>query len=330
MPAIVWDDPGSRVYESGLDRGVLYLPDGSAVPWNGLTSVIEKFDKSTSPVYFDGMKIQDFVVLGDFSATMKAVTYPEEFIEVEGIALMRSGVFLEDQVPQTFGLCWRVQRGDDTEGDSAGYKIHILYNVTAIPNDKTYASAADTPSLVEFEWNLVAVPEELPGFRPTAHIIVDSTEIDPLLLGQLEAKLYGDTADDATLMAIPDLVSWLSSWYRIQIVDNGNGTFNVIINDSIVDSQLIWLDAPDGTFQLSGANAIYSADEMTYTLTDTKDASDIPEIKIIYNVDGSWTAVTESNILFIDPGDGTFQILNANAIFLDDETYRITDTQYGT
>ncbi len=43
MPAIVWDNIGDRFYESGLDRGVLYLSDGSGVPWNGLISIIEKF-----------------------------------------------------------------------------------------------------------------------------------------------------------------------------------------------------------------------------------------------------------------------------------------------
>lgn len=49
MPGLVWDRVGDRTYESGLDRGVLYLPDGSAVPWNGLTSIVENFDRKLTP-----------------------------------------------------------------------------------------------------------------------------------------------------------------------------------------------------------------------------------------------------------------------------------------
>lgn len=331
MPVLVWDEPGLRVYENGLDRGVLYLPDGTAVPWNGLTSVVEKFDKATSSVYFDGMKIQDFVVLGDFSATMKAVTYPDEFLEIEGIASMRHGVSFEDQSPLTFGLCWRTQIGDDVDGDAAGYKIHLLYNVTAIPSDKTYATASNSPSLVEFEWTIVAVPEEIPGFRPTAHIIVDSRKIDPLLLSQLEAKIYGDTSTSATLIPMSDLVSWLNDWYRIKVTDNGDGTFAIDIQDDLVDSLLTWLDGTsEGEFQLKGANAIFHVDETEYDLSDTMDASDIAEITIEYNVDGSWTATADSDALILLPGDGTFTIVNAEAIFLDADTYRISDTQFGS
>lgn len=330
MPALAWDDPGSKVYESGLDRGVLYLPDGTAVPWNGLTSVVEKFDKAVSPIYFDGMKIQDAFAPGDFAATMKAITYPDEFIEVEGVVSMRSGVYLEDQIPQTFGLCWRTQIDDDA-ADAGGYKINILYNVTAIPSDKTYASGSDQPSLVEFEWNLTSVPEEYAGFRPTSHIILDTRDVDPLLLSDLENQLYGTQETDATLMTMPDLLSFMQNWYRIKVTDNGDGTFTMDINDDISADLLTWLDSPtDGTFQLSGANAIFTADELEYTLADTMDASDIAEIKITYNVDGSWTATADSDALLILPGDGTFQILNAEVVWLDDETYRISDTQYGS
>ncbi len=102
MPGLVWDQVGDRVYETGLDKGVLYLPDGSAVPWNGLTSIIEKFDKESSPIYYDGMKIADLVVLGDFSASMKAVTYPDEFVELEGLVSPKRGTVFGDQRPQTF------------------------------------------------------------------------------------------------------------------------------------------------------------------------------------------------------------------------------------
>ena len=46
MPALVWDQVGERLYETGVDHGVLYIPDATGVyangvAWNGLTSVSE-------------------------------------------------------------------------------------------------------------------------------------------------------------------------------------------------------------------------------------------------------------------------------------------------
>lgn len=263
MPILVWDEETDRVYESGLDRGVLYLPDGSVVPWNGLTSVIESFDKEVSPVYFDGMKISDNVSLGNFSATMKALTYPDEFSELEGLSELKSGIFAGDQMPQLFGLSYRTRVGNAVEGSLVGYKIHILYNVTAIPSDKTYSTISDEPELTEFEWNLTAVPEEIPGIRPTSHFIIDSTEVDPWLLEELEEMLYGSSSADAALISMYDLVSMIRDWYRIKIIDNGDGTWTAI---SRRDESITMLTAD--IFEITGATAVY-LDEDTYLIADT-------------------------------------------------------------
>lgn len=321
MPVLVWNKPGERVYESGLDRGVLYLPDGSAVPWNGLTSIVEAFDNDASPVYYDGMKVQDMVVLGDFSATMKAVTYPEEFVELEGIGELRRGLFLSDQAPLTFGLAYRTLIGDDVAGPDAAYKIHLLYNVTAIPSDKTYASISDQPSLVEFEWSITAVPEDIPGFRPTAHIVLDSRNLDPWLLEDLEAMLYGSTVADAVLLPMPDMFAFLNNWYRVKIIDNGDGTWTAIADRDGV----IQLSEANSYFTITGANAIY-LDDVTYVIDDTTDISQVQQIEITDVGNGTWTASTEQDnvITMLDPD--TFEIKNANVVWIDADTYQITDT----
>jgi hypothetical protein len=321
MPVLVWDKVGDRVYETGLDRGVLYLPDGSAVPWNGLTSIIEQFSSESSPVYYDGMKVNELVVLGDFAASMKAVTYPDEFVELEGLAPVRRGIFYADQRPQTFGLCYRTQIGNDLEGEAAGYKIHIIYNVTAIPSEKSYASLTDDPSLVEFEWNITAVPEEVPGFRPTAHIVIDSRTTDPWLLEELEAVLYGNTAADAALIPMLDLVTFIGNWYRVQIVDHGDGTWSAIsAREGYIDVNEI-----EQLFILSNVNAVY-LDEDTYQISDTKDVWDIPQIDITDNANGTWTATTDQDNLIVMISDTEFEIRNATADFLDADTYQISDT----
>jgi len=321
MPGIVWDRVGDRVYETGLDKGVLYLPDGSAVPWNGLTSIIEQFNKDSSPVYYDGMKINDLVVLGDFAASMKAVTYPDEFVELEGLGSSRRGLFYGDQRPQTFGLCYRTQIGNDLEGDVACYKIHIIYNVTAIPRDKTYASVTSDPSLVEFEWDITAIPEEVPSFRPTAHIILDSRDFDPWLLEELEAMLYGNDAAMASLIPMSALVTYINEWCRVKIIDNGDGTWTAIAERD----GFISIDVSEDLFTIIQVNAVY-LDDVTFLVSDTCDVADLPQIKIIDNGDGTWVASTDhDNLIFITNGY-EFEIRNANADYLNSGLYRITDT----
>lgn len=320
MATITWDQAGSRVFENGLDRGVLYLPNGDCVPWNGLTNIIEKFNKQTNSVYFDGVKVNELVTLGDFTATMKAITYPDEFLDFEGVEDVRRGVFLGDQRPKTFALSYRTKVGDDIDGADAGYKIHILYNVTAMPSDKTYSTFKIDPSLVEFEWTISAVPEEIPGFRPTAHLIIDSRKTDPFLLEDIEAKLYGTTAADAVLLPMADLVNFMSTWYRVKITDNGDGTWTATADRD----GFIFVDGFD-EFLITNCNALYISDE-EYIISDTYDISDVPQISIVVNGDGTWIASTSSDNVIVPISPGLVEIRNANITFVNATTYEISDT----
>lgn len=269
MSILVWDEIGTRTYETGIDHGVLYLADGSAIPWNGLTSITESFDKESTPTYFDGQKINDLVTPGDFAASMKAVTYPDEFLEFEGLAKARHGLHYDNQRPKPFCLSYRTLVGNDVDG-TAGYKIHILYNVTALPNDKAYNSSSESISLTEFEWNITAVPEEVPGFYPTAHIVIDSRDIHPLLLQDIETMLYGNDTVEASLTPMAELVAYLNTWFLVKITDNGDGTWTAQADHP----GYITFDETDPTkFILSNVNATY-LDPDTYEIEDTVDFVD--------------------------------------------------------
>lgn len=323
MPHLVWDEVGKRIYETGLDRGVLYLVDGKAIPWNGLTNITETFDHESSPVYFDGMKINDLISLGDFAATMKAVTYPDEFIALEGMGQLRPGVFVADQQPQAFHLSYRTKIGNDLVGDDAAYKIHIVYNVLALPKDKVYATQSVNPSVVEFEWDISAIPEEIPGFRPTAHLVIDSRDFDPWLLEIVESWLYGDEFSVAELPTMFDLVTFIQSWYRWRVTDNGDGTYTLVSGKPGMPS------FTGSNLEIFTALGIYVVDhgDGTFTVYDTYDLKDIPQIKIVDHGDGTWTAQTSHDGLFaVDPVTGYFNIYNANAIMLGPDKYQLTDT----
>lgn len=320
MAILKWDKVGERIYETGLDKGVLYLPNGSAVPWNGLTSVIEKFDKESSPVYYDGMKINELVVLGSFSATMKAITYPDEFLEVSGLGQVKSGIFFADQMPNFFGLCYRTQVGNDVEGEISGHKIHILYNLVAIPNQLTYETTSNDPKLLEFEWEIIAVPEEIPGFHPTAHIIIDTRTVDSTLMKELEDLLYGTSGADATLISMSDLVAMLTEVFRIRIIDNGDGTWTAVAErDGYIFTDLT------GWFQIINVNAVY-LDDVTYLISSTEDVIQTPNIRINAYSDGTWTASTDQDEVIVVVGDGVVEIRNANTVVVNSNTYRISDS----
>ena len=261
MTALLWDQSGERIYEAGLDRGVLYLPEGNAVVWNGLISVAEK-PTNTSPVeiFFDGVKYAETFTAGNFSATLRAYTYPDEFLQFEGIQSAGNGLYVANQSPGRFGLSYRTKIGDDINGDSLGYKIHVIYNLTAYPSQKSYQSNTNADATA-FEWTVNAIPEQVSGYRPTAHLIFDSRDMGDLLLEDIERRLYGDDFVDASLPPLSTLVSFISDWVIIRITDNLDGTWTATGPDNLITM----LGATE--FQIIQANAIYS-DADTYAISD--------------------------------------------------------------
>lgn len=212
MTTLVWDGTGERFFETGVDRGVLYLEDGTGVPWNGLTGVDEKpINFSTTPLYFEGIKFNEIVNVGDWGATLKAITYPDEFLEYEGTCEIKNGMFVQGQDTKLFGLAFRTKVGNDIS-QNLGYKIHILTNLTAVPQQKSHVTMAKTAKPIEFEWALTAIPEQIPAFRPTASIVFDSTKSTPEFTQLLEDILYGTDTEPARLPSLEQLINMADSW----------------------------------------------------------------------------------------------------------------------
>jgi hypothetical protein len=212
MTVLVWDDVGERTYEYGVDRGVLYLSDGTGVPWNGLTSVEERFvGAEASPLYWDGIKYDEIYSVADFSASVKAFTYPDEFLEYEGIQEINHGLHATGQMIGRFGLSYRTGVGNDINQE-LGYKIHILDKLAAIPSPVSYKVNAPKPSMIEFEWTVTGIPSWIPGYRPTAHLIFDTTKSSEGFIEELEAILYGNESGEAHLPALETIVELAHSW----------------------------------------------------------------------------------------------------------------------
>ena len=213
MSKLVWDAVGERVFETGVKNCVLYIPTNGVydkgVAWNGITAVTESpSGAEATPLYADDIKYLNLMSNEDFGATIEAYTYPDEFAQCDGSAELAPGVKIGQQPRKMFGLCYRTTLGNDTEGNDYGYKLHLIYGAMAAPSEKAYASINDSPEAITFSWELTTTPVAVTGFKPTAHIEIDSTSVEAGKMEALEAILYGGEDAEARL-PLPDEVATL-------------------------------------------------------------------------------------------------------------------------
>lgn len=213
MPKIVWDNTGERLYETGVKYGVLYVQENGAYPkgvaWNGLTAVTESpSGAEATPLYADDIKYLNLFSAEEFGATIEAYTYPDEFAACDGSAALSDGVYIGQQDRKIFGMCYRTTVGNDTDGASHGYKLHLIYGAMASPSEKAYASINDSPEAITFSWEVTTTPVNVTGYKPTASLTIDSTKVDKEKLAALEAMLYGTESEEAKL-PLPDEIAAL-------------------------------------------------------------------------------------------------------------------------
>lgn len=218
MSRIVWDQSGTRTYETGVRNGVLYpIQKGGlyslGVAWNGLTTVTESPSGAESnPSYADDIKYLNLLSAEEFGATIEAYTYPKEFEECDGSAELTEGVVIGQQKRKTFGLCYKTILGNDVDGEDHGYKLHLVYGCLAAPSEKGYQTVNDSPEAISFSWEVTTTPVSVDGFKPTALITIDSTRADATKLAALEAILYGtDEPAAEPRLPLPDEVKTLMS-----------------------------------------------------------------------------------------------------------------------
>jgi hypothetical protein len=210
MPPLTWDGVGEKLYETGVDHGVLYLPDAAGVyntgfAWNGLVTVTESpTGAEPNPQYADNIKYLNLISAEEFGATIEAFTYPDEFAECDGTALPEPGVAVGQQSRKSFGLSFRTKVGNDVDGLDFGYKLHLVYGCQAAPSEKAYGTINDSPEAITFSWEVTTTPAPVTGLKPTSLIVIDSTVVDPSDLAALEALLYGATL--AAALPTPDAV----------------------------------------------------------------------------------------------------------------------------
>lgn len=216
MSKLVWDKTGERFYETGVEKGVLYpCTNGtypSGVVWNGLTAVTESpSGAEPTPLYADDIKYLNLMSAEEYGATIEAYTYPDEFALCDGSAEITTGVMIGQQKRTTFGLSYVTKIGNDVDGSDHGYKLHLIYGALASPSEKNYATINDSPEAITFSWEVTTTPVEVPGFKPTASVTIDSTKVDDEKLAALETILYGSESEEARMPLPEELVQILTT-----------------------------------------------------------------------------------------------------------------------
>ena len=202
--AIKWDQTGEKLWETGVDHGVLYKLDennaySNGYAWNGLTSVnLNPTGGETNTEYADNIEYAHITSREKCGGTIEAYQSPKEFDECDGSASLVTGVSVGQQRRKTFGFSWRSRIGNDVNDENHGYKIHIIYGAKANPSSKQYSTINESPELTQLSWDFTATPVEVEGLNPTAYVVIDSTVVPAAKLQAIKTVLYGTPAQGQT------------------------------------------------------------------------------------------------------------------------------------
>lgn len=295
MAKLEWDAIGERFFETGVDQCVLYPISNNAYPtgvaWNGITGITESpSGADANPIYADNIKYLDLRAAEEFGATVTAYTYPDEFAVCDGSASPANGLIFGQQARKAFGLCYRTRLGNDTDGSDHGYKLHLVYGLTASPSERGYSTINDSPEAIEFSWEMNSTPVKVEGYKPTSVITIDSEKCDATILESLEDILYG-TANTDPRLPLPNEVLELFAETSYEISLN-RANLNLTVDDtyqlkatvSPVGTTVTWTSGDTSTATVAdGLVTAKSAGTTTITasISDGTDTySDVCNIKV--------------------------------------------------
>lgn len=289
MTKLKWDASGEKVFETGVDQGVLFIPsDGvysSGVAWNGLTSVTESPSGAESnKQYADNGVYADLTSAEEFGGTIEAFTFPDEFSQFDGTATPSPGVQVGQQSRKPFGLSYRTLVGNDTDGNDHGYKIHLAYGCKAAPSEKQFSTVNDSPEALNFSWTFTTTPVAVTGLKPTALLTIDSTKVDATALASLEAIIYGDGSNDARL-PLPD-----------EVIDLFGGSVTVVnMNTSTnqpsysAGTHVVTLPAVTGVQWIYNGTEVASGAQPALTAGQVADIEATPQDNYTLEGDTDWS-----------------------------------------
>lgn len=218
MAKLKWRNMGGQYYETGVEQVVLYVvkdnptdptPANSdykaGVAWRGVTSISESpSGGEASDLYADDDKYLSLYSEEQMGASIEAYFYPDEWGKCDGSAFAEAtgdgaALELKQQERKMFALSYVTKVGNDTSGNDAGEKLHLLYGCKASPSDRSYATINDSPEAITFSWELTTTKQDVPtGFKKTCLITIDTTKLTP--------GSDGTGKTNATYLALKDIL----------------------------------------------------------------------------------------------------------------------------
>ena len=202
MPKLEWDKTSEKTYELGSKNMALYVLGANGVyetgvAWNGITSVsFNNTGGDENALWADDMKYGSIRSVEECGGSIEAFTCPREFYPCDGKVEIAPGVSIGQQNRTPFGFAVKTTIGNDTAGLEYGYKLHIVYNATASPSERSYSTINDSPDAQSLSWDYTCTSIPVANHKPIAHLEIDSTEADATKLAALETILFGGNGEN--------------------------------------------------------------------------------------------------------------------------------------
>ena len=235
MSKAQWDNTGERYFETGIDKGVLYLlrygrySDGEA--WSGLINVTEKpSGAEPSPLYADDIKYLNLISTEELGLTVEAYTYPDKFNCCLGNAEIAAGVFAGQQKRHHFGMAYRTLIGNDKDGTEHGYYLNVIFDCLAAPSEKAYGTVSETPEPVSHSFDISTTQQVIDGYKPTSKLTLKSADFKEAGLWNVfrcfEDMLFGTETTNPRLLRLSEVPSTFA--YQMYLRDG--------LGEAILDS----------------------------------------------------------------------------------------------
>lgn len=219
MVKMKWDIVGKRLFETGTAKGALFVQDNKGktevgVPWSGLVSVKQSPDGAEeTPIYADNIKYLSLTSQENFKGTIEALTYPDEYQACDGSKEIIPGAYASQQGRAQFNMAYQTIIGNDTQGMDLGTKLHLIWNAKAAPTERGYETVNETPNALTFSWSFTTTPAqvEAEGFKPMAHLVVDSTKVKPEVWTELTETIYGNDDAESSMPSPDEVIEMLTA-----------------------------------------------------------------------------------------------------------------------
>lgn len=218
MAKLQWDQAGERLYQTGDKNMALYVFNSTTktigshttnyyagVAWNGITAITESpSGAEPTDLWADDTKYATMRSAEQFGGTIEAYTYPDEWEQCDG-SITTNGVTIGQQGRRAFGLAYITTVGNDTELNDHGEKLHLVYNATANPSERSYATINDSPEAITFSWEFTTTPIDVDAngtYKKTSLLTIDTTKknaqgqplIDPTKYAAFKDIVFGKDA----------------------------------------------------------------------------------------------------------------------------------------